>query len=145
MGGIVAEGPRLINDLPGYAGLSPYQIVFGRERPMQGAPYWPRYDAVDSERWIEQRREMLQGVSDRLNDVQERTAGQVNRNRRAPRPLTAGARVWYKPERKEGTDKLEPRWKGPGIVLERVSRDSYILEAAEKGRRTRVAAHRDQL
>ncbi len=85
---------------------------------MQGAPYRPQYYAVDSERWIERRREMLQGVADRLNAVQGKKAGQVNQHQKA-HELTAGARVWYKPEPKGGTNKLEPRWEGPGIVLTR--------------------------
>ena len=32
---------RIYHDTPGESGISPYQIVFGRERHLAGAPYEP--------------------------------------------------------------------------------------------------------
>ena len=37
-----------IHDTPGEAGLSPYQILFGRERPLAGVPYEPSVKCEDA-------------------------------------------------------------------------------------------------
>ena len=50
--------------------------------------------------------------------------------------------VWYRPEPRPGRDKLEPSWKGPGVVLENVGNHSYVVEV-KQGRRQH--AHRTQL
>ena len=50
--------------------------------------------------------------------------------------------VWYRPEPQPGKDKLEPRWKGPGKVLERLADHSYLVQV-EPGKTQK--AHRSQL
>ena len=37
-----------IHDTPEEAGLSPYQILFGRERPLAGVPYKPPVECEDA-------------------------------------------------------------------------------------------------
>ena len=50
--------------------------------------------------------------------------------------------MWYRPERQPGTDKLEPMWKGPGLVVSRVGNHSYEVELRPGARQP---AHRSQL
>ena len=37
-----------IHDTPGEGGLSPYQILFGRDRPLGNTPYQPIHECEDS-------------------------------------------------------------------------------------------------
>ena len=50
--------------------------------------------------------------------------------------------MWYKSERQPGTDKLEPMWRGPGVVVGREGHFSYVVEWSP-GKRQH--AHRSQL
>jgi hypothetical protein len=81
-------------------------------------------------------------VAQTLNEKLEARKEAVNQKRREPTALQIGSKVWYQPERQPGTDKLEPRWKGPAVVLERVGDHSYVVEL-QPGKRQ--PAHRSQL
>jgi hypothetical protein len=41
-----------IHDIPGETGLSPYQILFGRERPMAAIPYTPPKECEDAQHFF---------------------------------------------------------------------------------------------
>ena len=43
----------VIHDTPGESGLSPYEVVFGRHRPMAGLPYRPLREAQDARVFME--------------------------------------------------------------------------------------------
>jgi hypothetical protein len=109
--------PRVLNqlhDLPGPSGLSPYEIVFGRHRPMGGLPYRPRWEAEDANRFLAKMRDQDAHVARVMNALHEKRAAYVNAKRRHPVPLLPGSKVWYRPEPQPGTDPLDVRWKGPG-------------------------------
>ncbi len=39
---------RYINDLVGVAGISPYKLLMGRDRPLAGLPYPPERECLDA-------------------------------------------------------------------------------------------------
>ena len=47
-----------IHDTPGEAGLSPYQILFGRERPLAGVPYQPPVECEDAIAFFERQKSL---------------------------------------------------------------------------------------
>lgn len=57
-------------------------------------------------------------------------------------PLSVGSKVWYRPEPQPGTDKLAPKWRGPGTVTARVGAHSYVVEVVPG---VSQEAHRSQL
>ena len=77
-----------------------------------------------------------------LNSLHEKRMRWVNAKRKEPMPFEAGARVWYRPERQPGTDKLAPEWVGPCLIHRRVGCHSYVVELAPGVLRE---AHRTQL
>ena len=133
---------RFLHDAPGPTGLSPYEIVFGRQRPLAGLPYQPEHEAESATRFLARMRKQDLTVAKTLNEIQVKRVQAENARRRYPPSFKVGAKVWYLPERQPGTDKLDVRWKGPGIVLEQVGQSSYVVEL-KPGNRQR--AHRSQL
>jgi hypothetical protein len=41
-----------IHDIPGETGLSPYQILFGRDRPLINIPYQPPRECEDAQQFF---------------------------------------------------------------------------------------------
>ena len=81
-------------------------------------------------------------VAKKLQEVHEKRMAQVNFHRKELPPFEVGAKVWYQPEKKPGTDKLEPKMKGPCLIQKRVSQHGYVVEVAPGVLRE---AHRSQL
>ena len=133
---------RYLHDAPGPSGFSPYEIVFGRRRPLAGLPYHPISEAVGGKRFLRQMRLQDEAVADLMNKVQEKRVEAANAKRRHPPAFKIGDHVWYRPERQPGTDKLDVRWKGPCTVLQQVGASSYVVELRPGNRQN---AHRTQL
>ena len=133
---------RHLHDAPGPTGLSPYEIVFGRYRGMAGIPYQPEREAEDASKFLERIRELDTQVARTFDQKHLQRMAQVNRDRREPPAFEKGTKVWYRPERRPGTDKLEVVWKGPAVVIDRTGNYSYIIQISEG--RTQEA-HRTQL
>ena len=113
---ILPKALRAIHDVPGESGLTPYEIVFGRQRPLAGIPYRPEREAEGATAFLKKMEEQDRWVSKVLQEQQARRANQENKKRKEPSPLPTGSKVGYQPEKKPGADKLEPKWKGPAIV-----------------------------
>ena len=65
---------RQIHDLPGPTGLSPYEIVFGRQRGMAGLPYRPVWEAEDATQFLKRMKELDAQVAESLNELQGKRA-----------------------------------------------------------------------
>ena len=109
---------------------------------MQGVPFTPTKKAMDAETFFAKMAETDTKVAAILNARHEKRVEGINAKRLEPPPLNVGAKVWYRPERQPGTDKLSPEWKGPAIILERQGKYTYVVEL-RKGNRQK--AHRSQL
>ena len=110
---ILQKAFRLILDLPGDSCLFPYEVVFGRHRPLAGVPYPPLREAPDAQAFFDEAERRHRKVAQALDEEHRKCAEKANKRRRDPPALVVGAKVWYKPERQPGTDKLVPSVEGP--------------------------------
>jgi hypothetical protein len=136
---------RHLHDLPGPSGYSPYKVLFGRRRPMANVPLKVmarETRTADMAQFMENMQKVDEMVVEALTQAHAKRAKEANARRRDPPPFAKGAKVWYQPERQPGTDKLEPRWKGPAVVLAREGQSSYVVEVKPG---VRQKAHRSQL
>ena len=121
--------PRAINiihDAPGESGLSPYEILFGRERYMARVPYNPPRYCEDALEFFERMDSIDEEISQELNSLHRREAARIHAHRKERHALPRGRKVWYK--RPEGWgNKLHSRWVGPGVVLLREGESSYKI------------------
>ena len=91
---------RHIHDMPGEAGLSPYEIVFGRQRPLQGLAYRPEREAEDATQWFTKMAAIDEKISIVANEEHAKRMESINKRRREPPQFKIGDKVWYHPERR---------------------------------------------
>ena len=114
------------HDTPGRGGLSPYEILFGRSRPLAGRTYQPPVICEDACNFFTRMWEIDRKISLVLKEEHEKEAKRPNERMADPVSLPIGQKVWYR--RPEGTgDKLDTRWIGPGVVKSRTGEYSYIF------------------
>ena len=123
--------PRAINiihDAPGESGLSPFHILFGRERNTANLPYQPPTECEDAQDFFKRMNELDQRVAKAVNEIHKRDQARINARRKKFPPLAIGQTVWYR--RPEGSgEKLDTRWIGPMEVISREGEDSYLLSS----------------
>jgi hypothetical protein len=123
---------NLIHDVEGETGLSPYQIVFGRDRPLANLPYNPPRECEDAVKFFDRQREVDEKVAKFLNERHARREESLNLGRHEFEPFEVGAHVWYR--RPEGSGgKLDSRWIGPMAIIGREGEHSYVLRASNGG------------
>ena len=122
---------RMLHDVPGPSGLSPYQILYGRDRPYAGVPYEPPRAWPDAVAFFERQKAVDSQVARALHGIHEQRAKQVNQRRRELAALVPRQKVWWlRPKGRTG-DKLDTEWVGPCIVVQRVGEHSYVIENRE--------------
>ena len=109
---------RLIHDRVGEGGMSPYQVVFGRDRNLAGLPYTPLHCCEDAAEFVERMGELEKSVAGILNKVHEAAQRDVNRGRRAKDPPLVGDWVWVLRPKGVGGCKISSWWLGPYRVTE---------------------------
>ena len=120
-----------IHNLPGPTGLSPYQILFGRERIMGNVPYTPSIENEDAVDFFSRMKELDEHVSKTLNFIHEKRAATENAKVPSPPEFSVGQKVWYR--RPEGSgNKLDSRWLGPALIDQRLGQDSYAVRVGER-------------
>jgi hypothetical protein len=115
------------HDVRGVSGLSPYEILFGRERPLANAPYSPDRECEDATDFFNRMRERDEKVAQVINERHKKEMEELNKARRVQKPLVPGDKVWYRrPENTGG--KMDTRWIGPARVVAREGEESYEIE-----------------
>jgi hypothetical protein len=136
--------PRAINiihDTPGESGLSPYQILFGRERYTANIPYIPPRECLDAQEFFQVMEEQDALVARKMNEMHDLEAACISAKRKEMEPFPIGTKVWYR--RPEGSgNKLDTRWVGPGQVLSRDGDGSYLIST---GPNSEISATRSYL
>jgi hypothetical protein len=132
---------RLYHDTPGITDHSPYQIVFGRTRLMEGVSY-PEKTCVEAEEWFKQQRDMEHEVYQRLKDRQEQKIEQVNRRRREAPSYAKGDKVWVRRSVENKEAHLRSMWTGPYLVVDREGNRSYVVGT---GKEKRFHVHASQM
>lgn len=116
-----------LHDTPGEGGLSPYQILFGRDRPLGGIPYQPPHECEDATDFFNRMREVDEVVAFRLNGVHAKQMARANASRRKGPNFQVGDKVWYLRPPESG-NKLDSRWIGPTLIVAREGERSYVVE-----------------
>ena len=89
--------PRAINiihDTPGESGLSPYQILFGRERYTANVPYIPPRECLDAQEFFQVMEEQDALVARKMNEMHDREAARINAKRKEMEHFPIGAKIW---------------------------------------------------
>ena len=125
--------PRVIDrihDTPGETGLTPYEILFGRERYTAHVPYRPPKDCEDAQEFFKRMFEVDEKVARILNAKHKREAQGINRGRKDLKPLEIGRTVWYRRQEGSGT-KIDTRWVGPCVIVAREGEYSYVIKTSQ--------------
>jgi hypothetical protein len=126
----------------GPAGLSPFHILFGRDRSVPGIPYHPERESEDAQALFMRMEQVDQLVAETINKAHEAAARRHN-TKPEREPFPPGALVWvYKAPDLASQSKLDARWRGPFVVKARTGNHSYLV--ADK-RGATFGAHVDQL
>jgi hypothetical protein len=133
---------RLHHDMVNEYGVSPYKLVFGRERNMAGIPWQPVHECRDAEEFLDQMRALDTKLAEALNAAHARVAQERNKRRQVKNPLKKGTWVWLLKPRQVGGFKAERWWRGPYQIVQRTGVNSYQVHT-ERG--TAYDVHRDQL
>ena len=122
---------KQIHDTPGISGLSPYQILFGRERNAPNLPYEPPRECEDSQAFLSRMGDIDTRVAQILYETHEKRARCENAKRPDTEVFKPGQRVWYR--RPEGSgDKLDSRWLGPALIVRRIAENSYEVQITDE-------------
>ena len=122
--------------------MTPYQVLYGRDRPMAGVPYELPPRAEDAVAFFERQRKVDQQIAATLNQLHAKQAAQVNRRRKELSEFQLGDRVWYLRPRDRPGEKLESYWLGPAVVHDRQGEHSYLVKLDENRFQE---VHRDKL
>ena len=115
-----------IHDLKGQPGLSPYEILFGRPRPLANLPYQPIKECEDANQFFARMQEIDTRVARVLNKLHEETMGKRSASRGKPKHFAPGDKCWYRrPE--NSWDKLDSMCLGPVEVVTRKGKHSYTI------------------
>jgi hypothetical protein len=124
--------PRVLDryhDTKGESGVSPYEIVFGRPRPMAELPSRPVREREDVKSFFARQEEMDEKISRVLNDKHAKSS---EHQRGVERSFEVNDIVWVR--RPEHTaDKFGTRWIGPGVIVAREGARSYLVRVEEDG------------
>jgi hypothetical protein len=134
---------RLRHDLPDpETGLSPYQLVFGRERPLGGLPRSLPRAHPSAEEFLDGVEIIDQFALKVLREELQKAEEVVNRNRPTRDVFKVGQWVWlHRPTAFVGP-KLQTSWLGPYKIVARVGEHSFKIQTAP---RQEYEVHNDQL
>ena len=126
----VAALPRVLDryhDTPNVSGLSPYEILFGRPRPIAHRPYSPPVDCEDANKFFQRIYEQDLKIAKVLNGLHDKETSRFNVQFKNFDDLEIMTPVWYRRPENTG-DKLDGRWTGPCVVRGKEGEDSYLIE-----------------
>ena len=118
---------RAYHDTVGEAGLSPFQIVFGRERNLAGVPYTPVRECEDATLFFDRMERVDKQVADTLREIHRSREEKENSNRRERTPFRVGDWVWMLRPKCSRESKLDTWWVGPYKVIRQVGVSSFEL------------------
>jgi hypothetical protein len=118
---------RKFHNIPGQSGLSPYEIVFGRNMPLAGLPLPISREAEEASDFFARMSKLDEEIAEKLNALHLQRFETLN-SQRAEKPiLNIGQKVWFlRPANLESN--LKSRWLGPCEVRKRTGQDSYEIE-----------------
>ena len=98
---LLPKALRHIHDTPGEHGLSPYEIVFGRERPLGGMPYRVVRETFEATEFLDKMDQLRQLVAEKATEAHEKRAKAINGHRKDPPPSRLVTQFGTDPSPKE--------------------------------------------
>ena len=93
---------RFQHDMVGEFGVSPYELVFGRERSLAGIPWQPVRECVETEEFLRHMDAVDKKIAHALNEAHEKTQKRLNAKRKPKPPFEDGSWVWLLSPKKVG-------------------------------------------
>ena len=110
---VLPRALRLHHDVVGEAGLSPYHIMFGRNRNTQGIGYTPSRSCENSHQFFQRMEQIDKKAAEELNRIHLANATRRNLHKPQREQFQVGDLVWQlKPQSMGSENKILPRWKG---------------------------------
>ena len=103
---------RLIHDVSGPSGFSPYQIVFGRDRNLGGIPFEGSECAEEAAAFVDRMRGLDREVASILDAQHAHERDRINKNRRENHPFRVGQLVMLSRPKSVGGNKMKTWWWG---------------------------------
>ena len=116
---------RLYHDTPGESKISPFQMLFGRERNLAGVPYTIPRECEGAEAFFTRMEGIEREAAAYLNKIHRRESDRVNSQRSDGVVYAEGDWVWVLRPRNSGVSKLDTWWVGPTQIVKRVGERSY--------------------
>ena len=129
-------------DSLGAGGMTPHQMVFGRDRNLPGIPYSTLKEAEDARGFLDRMRNIDTLVGDRLNQLHVDQAERFNAHKRDRRTFNVGDSVWLIKPKQVGGNKISSWWTGPYTIVQRLGRDVFNLKISLT---ENLEVHTDQL
>ena len=134
---------RIHHDLPTVThGFSPYELVFGRERPTAGLPVNVDQRSPSAEEFFEHMERLDVIATQMLRDEVQKEEERMNQQRDDSPIYRHNDWVWLHRPTAFGGAKMQTSWMGPYRVLRRVGEHSYVLRT---GGRVEQEVHVDQI
>ncbi len=122
---------RLRHDLPDpLLGISPYQMVFGRERPLAGLPYSLPRRSPDADELCDGIAQIDEWALQKLRAELAREEEQINRSRPTRDNFKVGDWVWIQRPTAYMGPKIQTSWLGPTKIIERTGEHSFQVRLA---------------
>jgi hypothetical protein len=116
------------HDSVGEIGLSPHQIIFGRDRNLPGIPFTSQKEAIDARKFMDHMQDLDHKISTLLNELHQKDAESFNAKRRERRTFKTGDAVWILKPKEVGGNKIYPWWEGPFPIARQVGRDVFAIQ-----------------
>ena len=123
-------------------GLSPHQIVFGRDRNLAGIPISHRPAVGDALEFLDRMRSIDMAISESYNTLHQKQTDQYNAKRRGQRTFSVGEKIWLIKPRGLGGRGMATWWEGPYVITQRVGQNVYTIN---KGGGDQCDVHADQI
>ena len=120
--------PRVINihnDMIGVSGLSPYHILFGRDRLEGNLPYTPPTICETAENFFNRMKKIDDRVMEEYEAVHLLQEVRSNKGKLEKSVFKEGDKVWVLRPQGGTATKLESWWLGPARVVQRIGERSY--------------------
>ena len=101
---------RIHHDTNNEFGVTPYELVFGRERNLAGIPRQPVHDCREAEEFVERMKALDTKMALALNEAHKKDQAERNRRRKPKPPFSANSWVWLLRPKQVGGKKVERWW-----------------------------------
>ena len=118
---------RLHNDRAGENGYSPYQLLFGRDRPLAGLPWRETVQSEEVQVFFD-RLENQRLEAKRAMEKEHASRARILPESKRRGPFKVGERVWVRRPTSAAGVKLDTYWVGPARVMERISSHGYKVQ-----------------